>query len=294
MRSKHKISVIILISFAASFILYIGFWFGTAFLLENAAKRAINNWQEHGYTIRIVKSEKRNFPFPPQLILQDISISSEQEGWFSYIEEIDFTSSLFGLAPGYRLDIQNSAATLANGNVIAIKSAHIEGNFLPSSLIADRSKMTLTATDIDLPMKWGFSNHIDQIEISGYLDKDLDLPLSKAQMQLWRDSGGALQIEEFFFQQQELSLRGNMTLALDQEMQPLAAGVVTGSGLDQLIDQLVFQEKLKPMAGLLIKQLITQVKGSSNGITSALSIQSNYLYLDAQRVIKLPSIIWPN
>ena len=82
-------------------------------------------------------------------------------------------------------------------------------------------------------------------------------------MRAWRDAGGIIQLRESAIAWGPLGAKGEGTLALDQAMQPLAAGTVRIAGLGQTLSALSAAGVVDPQTATLA-QMMFGVPSSGN------------------------------
>lgn len=293
MRQMRKPFLLTLALLVFSACLYSGYWYLSAYEAEKLILKTMKNWREEKHEVEFSSITKTNFPFRPTITLESLSFAHHSQGWFGYIGNVQINSGFLGLSSERKAEITDGSLTLADGRIFSSSKITIETNLSSPETIFDQSFAEIEAQQIDLPFNLGLSERIDALNLRLKQDKDLSLPFTVTNLEKWRDNGGAWQVENFNIQQQDLQLGGNLTFAFDQNMQTLAAGVLSARGIDRMIDQLAKSDQIKPALALLLKQILTQAQNSNGEITSAFSIQDQYLYWNGQRILKLSPIRWP-
>lgn len=119
--------------------------------------------------------------------------------------------------------------------------------------------------------------------------------LSRAELANWRDRGGVVDVRRLGVRHGTLAVDGDGTVALDSEMQPIAAFTVRVRGYDELIDRLAAAGAIKPQPAALAKAalgLLAGQQGAGGEIKVPLSIQDRRLYLGPVSVARLPAVVW--
>jgi hypothetical protein len=113
----------------------------------------------------------------------------------------------------------------------------------------------------------------------------------------WRDSGGTLELEHFALRWGPLRVTLSGTLALDGELQPMAAFSGAIEGYDELMAALVAAGRLRAsdarLARLALAMLARAGPGGRPEIATSFTIQNGEMYLGPVRLGKAPRIDWP-
>ncbi len=122
-----------------------------------------------------------------------------------------------------------------------------------------------------------------------------DGPMAPA-VAAWRDAGGTIEIDNLRVQWGGLGVRGNGTLALDQQLQPIAAFSGGVEGFDAILNALVAADWLTPEQASLVQiALATLARPGPDGkpkITAPFTIQDGKMYLGPARLGAVPRIVW--
>lgn len=118
--------------------------------------------------------------------------------------------------------------------------------------------------------------------------------LTGADLAKWRDRGGIVDVRRLSVRHGPLAAEGDGTLALDAEMQPMAAFTVRVRGYDGVIDRLTAAGAIKPQPAALAKAALGLLAGQQGGgeVKVPLSIQDRRLYLGPVPVARLPVVVW--
>ncbi|HEX9569823.1 MAG TPA: DUF2125 domain-containing protein [Rhodospirillales bacterium] len=119
--------------------------------------------------------------------------------------------------------------------------------------------------------------------------------LTGADLAKWRDHGGIVDVRQLSVRHGPLIADGDGTLALDAEMQPMAAFTIRVRGYDEVIDRLTATGAIKPQPAALAKAalgLLAGQQGAGGEIKVPLSIQDRRLYLGPVPVARLPAVVW--
>ena len=115
--------------------------------------------------------------------------------------------------------------------------------------------------------------------------------------QAWRQSGGAIELDNFRLFWDALAITGTGTVALDRELQPTAAFSAVIAGYDSLLTALVGAGKVRPSdAGLAKVALAMRAKPGPDGrlsISTSFTIENGEMYLGPVKLGKAPRIPWP-
>lgn len=212
-----------------------------------------------------------------------------------------------GSPAGATIDVNRGK--LDNGQeVLSAASLHVDVQ-LPATPPHDfkdpAASFNIAASNVDLPanMPQLLPGPIVQANAIGTIKGPLLPPgappptdLASALSQ-WSTPGGDIELSRFDYVQGPLSLTGNGTLALDQNLQPQGAGTITATGLGDLIDLLAARGAIHHKDAGIAKAVIQGLeKPGANGrpeVTVGLTIQDRVVSFGFARLFKLPPINWP-
>lgn len=108
----------------------------------------------------------------------------------------------------------------------------------------------------------------------------------------WFKSDGSLEVKELGLTWSDLSVDGEGTLSVDEQLQPLAAFTVHIEGLDKTVDTFVEKGVLKQNIGALLKGgLNIMTLGGKSKVS--LTIQDRKLSVGSIPVMEFPKVLWP-
>ncbi len=112
----------------------------------------------------------------------------------------------------------------------------------------------------------------------------------------WRKAGGAVEIERAHLAWDKLEIDANGTLALDQDLQPLAAFTAMVKGQNEIVDAAVHAGALPEgdagMARIVLNMIAQQGDDGRKQIRLPISAQNRRLYLGPAAVARIPMIEW--
>jgi hypothetical protein len=112
----------------------------------------------------------------------------------------------------------------------------------------------------------------------------------------WRDHGGTIELQQGHLQWDKLGADADGTLALDQDLQPLAAFSARVRGADELVDAAVASGSMRAQDAGIAKMLLGLIgTASADGqkeVKVPISAQNGKILLGPARVANLPHIDW--
>ena len=114
---------------------------------------------------------------------------------------------------------------------------------------------------------------------------------------LWRDEGGALDFKSLDLDYPPLRVRGDGTLALDSEMQPVGAFAVKADGVFASVDAL-YNKGLIPIGTSFATKIALGVlskksdDGNNSYLDMSLTLQDRTLYAGTVKLLKLAPVRW--
>ncbi len=137
---------------------------------------------------------------------------------------------------------------------------------------------------------------IDEASLTAKLIGPVPREATARALAVWRDGGGTLEIAEASIRSQGASAGGSGTLALDRDLQPLAALSVRIEGYRELLRALVAQGWMTGNDARAIRLGLDLVARASSGrkgtIAMPLTIQDRRLSFGLISVTQLPRIDW--
>ena len=129
---------------------------------------------------------------------------------------------------------------------------------------------------------------------------------SSAAMSRWRDDGGTVEIRSLNVRHGPLEMAGAGTIALDGDLQPLAAFSIDVRGFLEAVDGLESAGMIEPKGAEFVKAVLAvlasgqgrwagEAEGEAEGkkIKVPLSIQDGYFYVGPVAVGRVPLLHWP-
>lgn len=177
-------------------------------------------------------------------------------------------------------------------------SGHLPRSAKPD---ADTSILDLTAdaAAIDLPanVRPVLGQRIDKIHIVAQLMGAIPDALPREALAAWRDGGGIIQLREGEMGWGPLAAAGDGTIALDQDMQPLAAGTLRVAGLPETLDLLsnagLIAGGQATMAKLMFGAIAqTPAGGGRPEVKLPVTIQNSYVFIGPIKLAPLKPIDW--
>ncbi len=122
-------------------------------------------------------------------------------------------------------------------------------------------------------------------------------PSLKQILSQWSRSGGSLNVKRLEIGWSRLDISGTGTLALDPNLQPIAAFSGRVSGYDQTLDAMANSGLIKPGTAMVTRfalRALSNITGDKKGdrIRVSLAIQDGHLHVGPVKLFKLPKIIW--
>lgn len=145
-----------------------------------------------------------------------------------------------------------------------------------------------------------FLKKIDVARLDGEVMGPFEPDFNRAAATAWRNLGGTVEITRLELRWGALSITASGTMALDEELQPLAALTATVTGFNETIDALraagAIQQKEADAAKALLNLLAKppRLLGGPPEIAVPVTIQNQRLSLGPVVLLVLPRIVWPD
>jgi hypothetical protein len=160
--------------------------------------------------------------------------------------------------------------------------------------------VSLSADEIDPP---GAIAHLLGPRIASFaLEGALDGPLPDSgplgdRAAAWRDGGGSLEVRRLALTWGPLALTGSVTLALDDELQPMGAGTAHIIGYAETLDALAAHGMLSRSASTAAKAVLSLLAhapddGSPPDVDVPLTLQYRTLAMRQVPLFRLPELTW--
>ncbi len=222
---------------------------------------------------------------------------------------VDAGTLIFGLgldhngqASDFSLDLSGATALDSVAGTTTIGSAAAQGHLpWPEKPGPEVSSLdfAIDAAGVTLPqnLRVVLGQHLDKIHLVAQWMGELPQGLPREALTAWRDGGGVLQLREGQTDWGPISAAGNGTIALDENMQPLAAGTVKIAGLPELLDMLAASGTVPQGQANLAKMMFgamaaTPAGGGRPQVSLPLTIQNDYVYMGPIKLAPLQPIDW--
>jgi hypothetical protein len=172
---------------------------------------------------------------------------------------------------------------------------------LPSRPPSDRTlpsvSMTLSLADASLPKPVGpLGATISTARLQGSIMGVIPPGSPSAALAQWRDAGGTIELNSAAVTWGPLDGTAEGTLALDGDMQPIAALTATIRGYDAILDALAGAGQLKPNEAAFARMGLSIIaqRGPSgkSELKAPIRVQNGQVNLGPARIAKLPRLAW--
>jgi Uncharacterized protein conserved in bacteria (DUF2125) len=207
-----------------------------------------------------------------------------------------------GQLANFNLDLGGAKLNDSQAGEAAADRAKIEGHLpLPPPGDPDHSSLDLTieGSGIQLPpsVHAVLGQTIKTIHLVTQLMGPVPSALPREALASWRDGGGILQLRESVIEWGPLWAKGDGTLALDQDMQPLGSGSYRIAGLAETLTTFAAAGMLDPGTAKLAQMMFGALArppagGGRPEVTLPLSIQNGYANMGPIKLLRLPPIDW--
>ena len=205
------------------------------------------------------------------------------------------------LQPGGTADITATGLTgrgAAQG--LGLDSAHVALSQPDSPPRTDHDPALLVSFDIQgahlraAPAPFGTT--IQDISATATVDGTIAPAPLPQMLDAWRKKGGAIELSRAHLAWDRLDIDAQGTLALDDDLQPLAALTATVRGQNEMIDAAVsagaLPENDAGMARIVLNMIAQQGNDGRKQIQLPISAQNRRLYLGPAAIAKIPTIDW--
>jgi len=197
-------------------------------------------------------------------------------------------------------------AQQGGGGKILVADANIDLRRLPVPAGSGQGGATLaldiTSSRVELPsvIVSPLGDRIEELRLSGRLLGALPRGPGASLievLEIWRDSGGTVEVDQAVLNHGPLNIRADGTLALDRDLQPVGAFTARVQGFNETLD--VFSRRGLIGAGQAMSaKLLLGVfaKRPRNGgpaiLNVALTVQQRDLYAGPVKLLRLPLVQW--
>ena len=142
----------------------------------------------------------------------------------------------------------------------------------------------------------GQGGEIDELALAAKLTGPVPRATTARALSVWRDGGGVLEIGEAALRARRADVRGSGTVALDADLQPIAALSLRVEGRADLLRLLValgaVGQRDAGAIGVGLQLFAGAGKGRGGGTGLPVTIQNRRLYIGPLSVMRLPRIDW--
>lgn len=192
----------------------------------------------------------------------------------------------------YGLDVQQSETD----DGAQIKEMEIE----IWELTADTPEFKIRSRDLELPksLRAPLGTHVQHFDAKGQLSGGpLNVRAWPAVLEKWRDRGGTLEFTSFDLDYAPLRIRGDGTIALDEDLQPIGAFAVKAEGFFDAVDALTRQGLIPAGVSFATKVTLGVLsKKPENGgqpyLDLALTVQDRTLYAGTIKLLTFAPVRW--
>lgn len=137
---------------------------------------------------------------------------------------------------------------------------------------------------------------IDGVSLTAKLTGPVPRAATARALAVWRDGGGVVEIGEIALRWRRARVDGSGTVALDRDLQPIAALSLRIEGRRDLVRALVahgaVEQRNAGAVGLALQLVAGAGKGGGGGIALPVTVQDRRLFLGPLSVMRLPRIDW--
>ncbi len=210
--------------------------------------------------------------------------------------------SYAGQATDVSLDVDKVTAVDSVAGTTAVVSVKAQGHLpWPDKPGPEVSSLdfTVDAGGVTLPqtVRAALGQRLDRIHLVAQWMGALPQTLPREALATWRDGGGVIQLHDGEIDWGPISASGNGTIALDENMQPLVAGIVKVAGLPETLDMLVAAGMIPQGQANLAKMMFgamaaTPAGGGRPQVSLPLTIQDDFVYMGPIKLAPLQPIDW--
>ena len=207
-----------------------------------------------------------------------------------------------GQLTDFSLDVSAVKLTDNQSGESRLDTGKIEGHLpWPAAPSPDLSSLdaTIDAAGIVLPptVKTALGQKIATLHLVAQVMGAVPPALPREALAGWRDGGGIVQLRESQIGWGPLLAGGEGTIALDQDMQPLAAGTVRIAGLGETLDALIAAGMVQPGPAKLVQAMFGALAQPPAGgglpeVKLPLSIQNGFVYMGPIKLAPLQPLDW--
>jgi hypothetical protein len=285
------------------------YWYLVAGKIINSIEEKKGEYLIEGYRIETSSINISGFPFWFNTIINEPSISRFNETlswswrgpkliissrpWQLQKIEVKLSGRYIATLKTQRRSLDTDL-TIGNSNIFL--KWNTNSNFPTKARVKIKDVLFSTTPILGLGRK---TKNLDfQIEATGSPPNSF----ASSKLASWRNQGGVLKIQNIFFEHGPIEIRGDGTLALNKELQPLAAFSFEVSGYLELIDRLQLSRLISLNEARLARAILSMLtvskkneenKKSKKKVKFPLTIQDGYLYVGPLSLGRIPEFHWP-
>ena len=188
-------------------------------------------------------------------------------------------------------------------DMLSARHIHFRADRLfPSELANETPTFDFSADIQDLFLPKGLSlplgRKIESFHVEFQLLGPLKRPVNRETLEAWRDEGGIIEISALEARYGSMQMVASGTMALDRELQPLAAMSVNLQGYIPALDQLKSVGVIGPGEAAIAKLVLgtlsrREVDGGQAAVRLPLNIRDRVLKAGGIKLFSIPRLAWP-
>jgi hypothetical protein len=264
-------------------------------ILADEARVGFQKWADarraEGYTVEFTTARLDGFPWRIRVVITDPVVSNPAEGW-----QWRGPSLTLSTRPWWLDQVQVSAP---GRHLVTGKAINLDATAEALEVFVewdDLVQMRLEAKEIvyRTPPLAGLGRTTQSLSLVTEATGGLPQSIGAAAMTRWRDQGGTVEIRSLAVRHGSLEIDGNGTLALNGDLQPVAAATLGMRGFIEVVDGLRDAGAIKAGSAELVKTVLAVLaRGNGEKLKIPLSIQDGSLYIGPAMVARIPRLNWP-
>ena len=295
---------VILITFAG----YGWYWNTLAGKFLDAIEDLTETGLVEGYKLISGPVEVGGFPFWLHLSIADpiLSISKEKQSWNWRGPTIKFSTRPWQMkrikvrAPGRHLATFTTQHGTRNLDIKA-GGLNVFLNWSILSTLPITAQGELKKISYRFAPVLGLGRETKIISFQAELTGAPPSSINSTDVAHWRNQGGTLEVRNLTIHHGPLEIRGEGTIAMSEDLQPLAAFSLKVHGYMETLDSLQSSKLIKPNEAKFMKAVLSMLvsekqdgekDNGGNWIDVPLSIQDGYFYIGPLAVGRVPILQW--
>lgn len=316
---------------------YVGYWFWLANEISEGIDKWVAAEQAEGRIVAFGARDITGFPGDMRFSFQGISYEDRARGRALHLPGLTGSMSpldlgrITGEADGPLVVQLEKGPAPGRYEISAADNAILYQAASPQEVVVNMQGVRvsggealdgLTATKFDIGLERGtvpvygtFSVDAEEIQLPPihatpladnvrYLQIVADLKgavppaaITSAGLEAWRQDGGDIDFRKLAFGHGDADVAAEGTLALDDDLQPIAAFTAKVSGFAETIDTLIQAGYVRPQEGGLAKAVLgflarTPKGGGPPTLGAAISVQDRELSVGPVKLMRLPRVRW--